>query len=276
MGRPESNLPEIRRIRRLLRETVRLAEHASLTGSLDKGSRIAIRQYNHIREHLQEIGAVPVDLFQDLDEDEATFDELGIVCGMLEGYLVEDEEILNEGKGPTKVQVGMVGLKELEDLKEIGKVIRESLPEFLRKHSQGGPSDAVRIEIERGMEAAEAVRDAVRQAERELHQATRQAEREARHAEREAEREMRDAEREMRDAEREMRDAERGAEREAQRAEADEQRENLQQRAQEVADLTNQIRDIGERLRQPDLENGQREELLQRLNDLMASLQQIA
>jgi hypothetical protein len=269
MGRQESNLPEIRRIRRLLRETVRLAEHASLTGSLDKGSRIAIRQYNHIREHLQEIGAVPVDLFQELDEDESTFDELGIVCGMLEGYLVEDEEILNEGKGPTKVQVGMVGLKELEDLKEIGKVIRESLPEFLRKHSHGGPSDAVRIEIERGMEAAEAVRDAVRQAERELHQATRQAEREARHAEREAEREVRDAEREMRDAERE-------AEREAQRANVEEQRENLEQRAQEVADLTNQIRDIGERLRQPDLQNGQREELLQRLNDLMASLQQIA
>lgn len=258
MGRPESNQPEIRRIRRLLRETVRLAEHASLTGSLDKGSRIAIRQYNHIREHLQDIGAIPEDLFQALDEDEATFDELGIVCGMLEGYLVEDDEILNEGKGPTKVQVGMVGLKELEDLKEIGKVIRESLPDFLRKHSHGGPSDAVRIEIERGMEAAEAVREAVRQAERELHQAAREAEREARHAEREAEREARHAERE------------------AQRTDAEEQRENHEQRAQEVADLTSRIRDIGDRLRRPDLENGQREELLERLNEMMATLQQIA
>ena len=105
MGRQESNQPEIRRIRRLLRETVKLAEHASLTGSLDKGSRIAIRQYNHIREHLQEIGAIPEDLFQGLDEDDATFDELGIVCGMLEGYrrgLVSSRQIDQHDKEATK------------------------------------------------------------------------------------------------------------------------------------------------------------------------------
>ena len=252
MGRPESNLPEIRRIRRLLRETVRLAEHASLTGSLDKGGRIAIRQYNHIREHLQEIGAIPEDLFQDLDEDEATFDELGIVCGMLEGYLAEDDEILNEGaKSSTKVQVGMVGLKELEDLKEIGKVIRESLPDFLRKHAQGGPSDAIRIEIERTMATAEAAREYAREAERELHRAEREAEREVRHSAREAERELRHA----------------GME---------EQRSAQQERAREIAEITHQIQEVGKRMREADLESGQREELLQRLNHLMTTLQKIA
>ncbi len=259
MGRTESNLPEIRRIRRLLRETVKLAEHASLTGSLDKGGRIAIRQYNHIREHLQEIGAIPEDLFQNLDEDDSTFDELGIVCGMLEGYLVEDEEILNEGgKGSTKVQVGMVGLKELEDLKEIGKVIRESLPDFLRKHAHGGPPDSVRIEIERSMEAAAEAREEARQAEREA----RQGEREERQAEREAEREERHAARE--------------AEREARYSGATERTELHQQRSREVAELTLQIRDIGERLRRPDLENGQREGLLQHLDHLLTTLQQTA
>lgn len=251
MGRTEPNQPEIRRIRRLLRETVRLAEHASLTGSLDKGSRIAIRQYNHIREHLQDIGAIPEDLFQDLDEEEATFDELGIVCGMLEGYLADDDEIQDGGGKNSAKVVGMVGLKELEDLKEIGKVIRESLPDFLRKQSPGGLPDAIRIEIERSMEAAHSAREHVREMERE-----------ARHAERETEREAHRAER---DAEREERHAGRGDYRSAQ-----------QERAQEVADVTNQIRDVGERLRRPDLENGQREELLQHLDQLMTTLQHLA
>src|SRR5260221_1017319 len=81
---------DLRRIRRLLRETTRLAEHASMTGSLQGGQRIAIRQYNAIRNHLQDMGAIPDDLFQELDEDEASFDELGVVAGMLDGYLEED------------------------------------------------------------------------------------------------------------------------------------------------------------------------------------------
>ena len=255
MGRPESNLPEIRRIRRLLRETVRLAEHASLTGSLDKGSRIAIRQYNHIREHLQDIGAIPEDLFQDLDEDEATFDELGIVCGMLEGYLVEDEEVPNDGgKGSARVQVGMVGLKELEDLREIGKVIRDSLPEFLRKHAQSGTSDVLRTEIERAREAAETAREHAREAERESHRTAREAEREARHAAREAERDAQEARTEGR----------------AEYVSAQ------QERAQQIAEVTDQIREVGESLRHPDLQNGQREELLQNLDRLMTTLQRLA
>src|SRR6266700_4164161 len=86
---------DLRRIRRLLRETTRLAEHASMTGSLQGGQRIAIRQYNAIRNHLQDMGAIPDDLFQELDEDEASFDELGVVAGMLDGYLEED---LDEGE----------------------------------------------------------------------------------------------------------------------------------------------------------------------------------
>jgi len=266
MGRQESNQPEIRRLRRLLRETVRLAEHASLTGSLEKGGRIAIRQYNHIREHLQNTGAIPDGLFQELDEDDSSFDELGIVCGMLEGYLAEDEEILNEGgKNSAKIQVGMVGVKDLEDLKEIGKVIREGLPDFLRKYSQGGVGDSIRVEIERSMEAAEAARELAREAER----TAREAEREAREVEREARRAVKDAEREARHAARE-------AEREARDSGEDEETLSHRQRAREMADLTNQIREVGERLRNTELQDGQRSELIQRLEHLMATLQQIA
>ena len=261
MGRSEHQ-PEIRRIRRLLRETVKLAEHASLTGSLEKGGRIAIRQYNHIRQHLQEIGAIPEELFQELDEDETSFDELGIVCGMLEGYLEEDEELLNEGKIKTgKVQVGMVGVKDLEDLKEIGKVIREGLPDFLRKYSQGEVGDSIRVEIERSMAAAEAARELARDAER----AARDAEREARDVEREAHRAARDAEREARHAAREAR-----------HFGDDDDMASHRRRARDMAELTNQIRDVGERLRQEELGDGQRAELIQRLEHLMGTLQQIA
>jgi len=262
MGRTEAHQPEIRRIRRLLRETVKLAEHASLTGSLEKGGRIAIRQYNHIREHLQEIGAIPEELFQGLDEDETSFDELGIVCGMLEGYLEEDEEILNEGKNKSaKVQVGMVGVKDLEDLKEIGKVIREGLPNFLRNYAQGEGGESIRGEIERSMAAAEAARELAREAER----TAREAEREARDVEREAHRAARDAEREARHAAREAR-----------HFGEDDEAASHRQRARDMADLTNQIRDVGERLRNTELQDGQRAELIQRLEHLMATLQQIA
>src|SRR5579871_3770722 len=87
-----ANDMDIKRIRRLLRETARLAEHASLTGSLEKGSKLGIRQYNAIRGHLQEIGAIPEDLFPELDEDESGFDELGVATKLMEGYLDDDDE----------------------------------------------------------------------------------------------------------------------------------------------------------------------------------------
>jgi len=180
---------------------------------------------------------------------------------MLEGYLEEDEEILNEGKIKTgKVQVGMVGVKDLEDLKEIGKVIREGLPDFLRKYSQSEIGDSIRVEIERSMEAAEVARELARDAER----AARDAEREARDVEREAHRAARDAEREARHAAREARHS------------GENETTSHRQRARDMAELTNQIREVGERLRQEDLGDGQRAELIQRLEHLMGTLQQIA
>jgi len=77
MAKNNAENMDIRKMRKLLRETTRLAERASMTGSLQGGGRIAIRQYNAIRNHLQDEGIIPEDLFQELDEDEATFDELG-------------------------------------------------------------------------------------------------------------------------------------------------------------------------------------------------------
>jgi hypothetical protein len=144
-------------MRKLLHGTTRLAERASMTGSLQGGGRIAIRQYNAIRNHLQDEGVIPEDLFQELDEDEATFDELGVVAGMLESYL-EDEDDGEESeseRGPDDAERrGRRGRRHarfewgawfgpggsrilndphaLRDLQQLGEDLRMHLPELLK------------------------------------------------------------------------------------------------------------------------------------------------
>ena len=158
---------DLRKIRRLLRETTRLAERASMTGSLAGGVRIAVRQYNSIRNHLQDQGVIPDDLFQELDEDDATFDELGVVAGMLDSYLEDDESTHPDGERPgdeekasrqarrdrRRNRWGWAGWdwggnwdgdgnseaarfwndpEALRDLQQMGETLREHLPELLR------------------------------------------------------------------------------------------------------------------------------------------------
>ncbi|HLJ55552.1 MAG TPA: hypothetical protein VKT77_10985 [Chthonomonadaceae bacterium] len=161
MGRNSDEM-DLRKIRRLLRETTRLAERASMTGSLQGGGRIAIRQYNAIRNHLQDTGVIPEDLFQELDEDEATFDELGVVTGMLESYLEEDQEPSadaeaagteeeccgEEGREGRRGRRGRRGRFEwgawfgpggagrfdpqaLRDMQQMGEELRQHMPEIL-------------------------------------------------------------------------------------------------------------------------------------------------
>jgi hypothetical protein len=153
MGRNSHDDMDLRKIRRLLRETTRLAERASMTGSLQGGGRIAIRQYNAIRNHLQDSGVIPEDLFQELDEDEATFDELGVVTGMLESFLEDEDEVSADSDGEKGPEDGdsrrgrrwkrhgpwgpeaarfWGDPQALRDLQELGEVMREHLPELLK------------------------------------------------------------------------------------------------------------------------------------------------
>ena len=164
MGRNNDNM-DLRKIRRLLRETTRLAERASMTGSLQGGGRIAIRQYNAIRNHLQDTGVIPEDLFQELDEDESNFDELGVVTGMLESYLEDEEETGPESEGNQGPEdrearrgkrhafgfgawLGPDGARfwndpnALRELQQMGEELREHLPELLKMRDfmrGGGP-----------------------------------------------------------------------------------------------------------------------------------------
>ena len=166
MGRNSENM-DVRKIRKLLRETTRLAERASMTGSLQGGCRIAIRQYNAIRDHLQDANVIPDGLFQELDEDEATFDELGVVSGLLDSFLEEDEESVPEGEGEPGCEDresrrarrakrhgrfewgAWVGPEAgrfwndpntMRDFQRMGEELREHLPDLLkwREHMRGG------------------------------------------------------------------------------------------------------------------------------------------
>ena len=137
-----SNDLEIKRVRRLLRETARIAEHASLTGSLEKGSRLAIRQYNAIRAHLENTGVIPEELFPELDEDDCQFDELGVAAKLLDGYLDDEAEPGKEESGNRRKRVEVkfgAGMGEFGDFKGLAEMIRASLPEIVREHLRYPP-----------------------------------------------------------------------------------------------------------------------------------------
>ncbi|MBI1923948.1 hypothetical protein HYR99_06825 [Candidatus Poribacteria bacterium] len=142
---------EVKRIFRLLNTTARLAEHASLTGALSGGEKRCIRQYNNALNRLAEIGAVSEGLFDPVEEG-APFGEVGVACKLLAAYL-EDEfddesdepsmgETLNQARNRLnrvrnrlRNRVG-ASVDEGVDLKDLGELIRQALPDFLKKELQ--------------------------------------------------------------------------------------------------------------------------------------------
>ncbi len=142
---------EVKRIFRLLRTTARLAEHASLTGALSGGEKRCIRQYNSVLNRLVGAGVVPDGLFDSLEED-AKFGEVAVACSLLAAYLKDEfddesdepsmEETLNQARNRLnrvrnrlRNRVG-ASVDEGVDLKELGELIRQALPDFLKKELQ--------------------------------------------------------------------------------------------------------------------------------------------
>ncbi len=114
----------IKQARRLLRAITDLARESSMTGSLDKGAKTAIRQYNGLLNHLSETGTVPEDLFAGLDEDEDRFDDLGVACTLLNAYIEEDD-----AAPPAPPNMVLHGdSEELRELRELRDLLRERMP----------------------------------------------------------------------------------------------------------------------------------------------------
>ncbi len=128
MGNSPFEHVNIKQVRRLLRAITDLARESSMTGSLDKGAKIAIRQYNGLLNHLSETGAVPEDLFAfaRLDEDEG-FDELGVACTLLNAYIEEDDAPVPAPPAPPNMIVH-TDSEELRELRELRDLLRERMP----------------------------------------------------------------------------------------------------------------------------------------------------
>lgn len=138
---------EVRRLRRLLKDIADLAQNASLTGSLQGGARTATRRYNTVVERLDTLGVTSPGLFTTLADD-APFDEIGVEATLLAGYLKEDEAPAGAGNASGNnapfINIGgdLGSLKGLGELKDLGKMIRESLPEWMRKEDAAPAAEA--------------------------------------------------------------------------------------------------------------------------------------
>jgi hypothetical protein len=127
---------ELRRVRRLLGQIYRMAEHASMTGALANGAPDAVEKYNLVLRHLESKGYDVSILFPPLPDD-ASFDRVGVAARLLEGYLAEDAEEPSHRHGrhgvhgphPPNVVIG--NLHGLEELKDLGKTIRDNIAEAL-------------------------------------------------------------------------------------------------------------------------------------------------
>jgi hypothetical protein len=138
---------EIRKIIRMLRETGRRASEGALTGAYSVGGATFVRQYNAMLEHLKEMGVLAGKLFPPL-EGEVQSSEVGLLCAQLaaylEGEIAEDEERPfpdwehfprppHPPRPPRVPDINISGnFVDVRGLKDLGSLIRQHLPEWLR------------------------------------------------------------------------------------------------------------------------------------------------
>jgi hypothetical protein len=137
---PIGNETELRRIVRMLEKTTSMAENASLTGSMAGGKEFAVRSYNATLQHLGSTGEISPALFPALP-DTASMDEVGIASAQLAEYLragLSEPERQDGGSRPSMGDGNV--FFNIGGLSEIGDLIRENLPEWLRaKREQKEP-----------------------------------------------------------------------------------------------------------------------------------------
>ena len=116
---------EIRRILRLLEATANAIETSSIDSDSTKvegGARCA-RQFNNALTYLIELDAVPEGLFEPLEAD-TTFGDIYFACHQVTAYLkegiCEDFDFAE-----VKKTIG-------SELKDVGEVVRQSMPAFLK------------------------------------------------------------------------------------------------------------------------------------------------
>jgi len=121
---------------KMLGETSSMILEAKMTGVEFTGQKTMVRQYNNFLNGFQKANILPEGIFTSLEND-VTVDELWMCYGQLAAYLKgmmeksEDEKaepshhnVINVGKGT--------------DVKELGELIRQAMPPWLRKLMEEG------------------------------------------------------------------------------------------------------------------------------------------
>lgn len=121
---------EIRRMRLLLRKMSEMAEHVEQSGSFESGIRSSVKRYNAIVEHLEDIEALPDDLFPKLDE-RADSGQLGAEAMLLGDYLddLTEEDGKEEKSHKQKPDMGMlIALAPFLEKSELNKLVQSHFP----------------------------------------------------------------------------------------------------------------------------------------------------
>ena len=116
---------EIRQILRLLEMTARIIETSAITDQFSGSEERCARQFNNALELLTDLGAVPDDLFERLEDDEASFGDVCFACHQVAAYVKEsctDDFVDFE---QVKKTIG-------NELKDVSEVVRQSMPSFLK------------------------------------------------------------------------------------------------------------------------------------------------
>lgn len=124
---------EVHGLFKMLEQTAEMAEDSALTENYKDGERRCILQFNKVLKRLNELNAIPNDLFEPLDEN-ASYGEISIACNHLAAYLSEGLGSLPDLKG---MMTNILGKRVIENIEEelkegkIGDLIRHAIPEFM-------------------------------------------------------------------------------------------------------------------------------------------------
>lgn len=116
---------EIRQILRLLEMTARIIETSAITDQFSGSEERCARQFNNALELLTDLGAVPEDLFEPLEDDNASFGDICFACHQVAAYV--KESCADDFVDFTQIKK-TIG----DELKDVSEVVRQSMPAFLK------------------------------------------------------------------------------------------------------------------------------------------------
>ena len=116
---------EIRQILRLLEMTARIIETSAIADQFSGSEERCARQFNNALELLTDLDAVPEDLFEPLEDDNASFGDICFACHQVPAYVKEScaDDFVDFNQ--IKKTIG-------DELKDVSEVVRQSMPSFLK------------------------------------------------------------------------------------------------------------------------------------------------